>query len=61
MDTEIECDFCHAEVRVRAVRVVLGAVQCAQCAAHSLSSRLALACLTHTSYHSEGEALGAAE
>jgi hypothetical protein len=43
MDTEIECDFCHAEVRVRAVRVVLGAVQCAQCAAHSLSSAFARA------------------
>jgi hypothetical protein len=43
MDTEIECDFCNAEVPVRAVRVVLGAVQCAQCAAHSLSSLLARA------------------
>lgn len=43
MDTEIECDFCHTEVPVRTVRVVLGAVQCAQCATHSLSSAFARA------------------
>ena len=39
---EIECDFCHIDVPVRTVRVVRAAVQCAQCAAHALSSRMAL-------------------
>ncbi len=39
---DIECDFCHIDVPVRTVRVVCAAVQCAQCAAHALSSRMAL-------------------
>ena len=39
---DIECDFCHIDVPVRTVRVVRAAVQCAQCAAHALSSRMAL-------------------